>query len=113
KGSLSLYELLDVWGYSECGWTPAMLRLRGLVVDGDPKIDNPMSFHIDYSEGNSIIYSFLYFGESTIQKGALIGKWTAPRSSPTNSVLLWPSSLVYFINQIQITTPKVFTRGAG
>jgi hypothetical protein len=59
--SRSLYELLDVWGYSESGWTPAMLRLRGLVVDNEPSIADANDFEVAYSEENSAIYSFLYF----------------------------------------------------
>ena len=37
KTNLSLYELLDVWGYSDSGWTPILLHLSGLFVDADPK----------------------------------------------------------------------------
>ncbi len=35
SSELALYELLDAWGHSENSWTPAMFRLRGLIVDGD------------------------------------------------------------------------------
>ena len=36
KTSVSLYEVLDVWGYSCNGWTPILLHLAGLFVDEDP-----------------------------------------------------------------------------
>lgn len=103
-GSRSLYELLDVWGYSESGWTPAMLRLRGLVVDNEPSIADANDFEVAYSEANSVIYSFLYFA-GCIEDGGLVGKWTAPRASPTNSALLWPAPLAYFMDQMQAGTP--------
>lgn len=104
--SRSLYELLDVWGYSWSGWTPAMLRLRGLVVDGDPPIDDSEDFDVVYRPEHQTIYSFLYMAGS-IQDGHLVGKWTAPRASPTNSALLWPDAFRYFVRQVAEVTPEV------
>jgi len=36
KPNLSLYELLQVWGYSSKNWTPMMFYLRGIFVDEIP-----------------------------------------------------------------------------
>src|SRR4051794_28517130 len=35
-GNLSLYEVIEVFGFSSSGWTPVMLYLRGLFVDENP-----------------------------------------------------------------------------
>ena len=34
--NVSLYEVMDVWGYSDNGWSPILLRLNGLFVDQNP-----------------------------------------------------------------------------
>jgi hypothetical protein len=99
-GSRSLYEVLDVWGRSDHGWTPAMLRLRGLVIDGGPRIENPRDFQVEFMPEHSNIFSFLYFA-GTIRDGAIHGTWRAPGASPTNSALLWPETLSYFMGEIQ------------
>jgi len=52
------------------------------------------------------IYSFVYFA-GTIREGVLEGTWTPPRGSPTNSALLWPETLRYFVRSIRTTTPEV------
>lgn len=103
--NLSLYELRDVWGYSDAGWSPILMRLRGLFVDTDPaKFDRNA-----FSKSGAVeppIYSFLYLAGS-IANGELKGKWIAPRASPTNSALLWPNTLRYFVECIRKTTPDV------
>lgn len=96
QGDLSLYELRDVWGLSANGWTPFLLRMRPLCVDGQPPLADMRSFEIASSNGNDFVHTFLHFA-GTIRAGKLEGKWTAPRSSSTNSVLLWPEALEYFV----------------
>lgn len=109
RPNLSLYEVLDVWGYSANGWTPAMLRLRGLYIDEDPAVvANPADFEIELTKNDVPIYSMLYL-DGSISKGKLTGRWTAPRASSTNSVLLWPEALSYFFAMIQDRTPGVLT----
>ena len=98
--NLSLYELLDVWGYSDSGWTPVMLRLRGLYVDEDPSLVDENDFTRTNPDCDEPIFSMTYL-RGTIQGGALMGRWTAPRPSPTNSVLLWPQVFEYFWNEAQ------------
>jgi hypothetical protein len=104
---LSLYEVRDVWGYSAFGWTPGMMRLRGVSIDGEPPISDAEDFAVEPIPGNDSVYTFLHF-DGTIRAGKLEGKWTAPRRSSTNSALLWPNAIEYFIKQIRETTPRVF-----
>ena len=96
--NLSLYDIADVWGYSDFGWTPVMLHLRGLFIDDDPERLNDRTFSRNAEDIDEPIFSMLYMSGSICQ-GELTGKWTAPPSSPTNSVLLWPETLDYFMNK--------------
>jgi len=100
KANLSLYEVADVWGYSSSGWTPAMLRLKALFVDADPSKINDKDFVIPHRCIQDPILSLIYFS-GAIKNGDLTGKWTAPRSSPTNSVLLWPATMAFFMGIAQ------------
>jgi len=104
--NISLFELLDVWGFSDQGWTPILLRLRGLYVDASPKSLDSASFEPDKKESPISIYEFLYLN-GTISDGDLVGKWTAPPASPTNATLLWPETLAYFIKCIRSKTPEI------
>jgi hypothetical protein len=93
--ALSLYEVADVWGYSDSGWTPIMLRLRGLFVEHDPSGIDDKKFSRSLEDIDDPIFSMLYLNGS-IKDGQLVGRWTAPRASPTNSVLLWPDTFEFF-----------------
>lgn len=103
---LSLYELLDVWGYSSSGWTPIMLHMRGLFVDEDSTKYNRYDFKIADCEREEPIYEFLYL-QGSVSNGELYDKWTAPPVSPTNAALLWPDPLRYFIKCINQRTPMI------
>ena len=37
--------------------------------------------------------------DGTVRNGQLEGRWTAPRPSSTNSVLLWPFAFEYFARE--------------
>lgn len=105
--NLSLYEVLDIWGYSHHDWTPILLRLNGLFVDSKPEIFNQKDFIRKNAEINGPIYEFLYLNGS-IREGKLSGRWNAPPASPTNAALLWPETLKYFLQCISDCTPDVF-----
>lgn len=107
KTSPSLYEVLDVWGYSSNGWTPILLRLNGLFVDANPSSADRSDFVLKESEIDGPIYEFLYL-DGSVANGRLCGKWAPPPVSPTNAALLWPDSLRYFIQCIRSRTPEVF-----
>jgi hypothetical protein len=93
--NLSLYEVAEVWGHSSNGWTPIMLRLRGLFIDEDPTAFNREDFTRCEADIDDPIFSMMYL-QGTIREGSLLDKWTPPGPSPTNSVLLWPETLQYF-----------------
>ncbi len=96
KSNLSLYEVEDVWGYSDSGWTPILLRMSGLFIDADPATVDRNEFCIRDCEKIGPIYEFLYLAGS-VSGGKLTGGWTAPPASPTNAALLFPDTLRYFL----------------
>lgn len=104
KTNTSLYEVMDVWGYSADVWSPVMLRLTGLFIDAPPV--NRQSFTLSEEEKTGPIYEFLYV-DGTVRGGKIIGKWNPPPVSPTNAALLFPEALNYFIQCIHKTTPAV------
>lgn len=104
--NLSLYELADIWGYSDSGWTPILMHLRGLFVDEDPNNFNVRDFHRSAIEVEDPIFSMMYLS-GTVQDGNLRGRWTAPRASATNSVLLWPHTFKYFTEQVEVVLKQL------
>jgi|SRR5581483_7940864 hypothetical protein len=66
SSELALYELLDAW----VGWTPAMFRLRGLIVDGDKSELRAGTFTPHNDNLHKTIYSFVYF-DGTVRQGTL------------------------------------------
>ena len=106
KTNLSLYEVMDVWGYSSWGWTPLLLRPNGLFVDQDPSVVDRNSFVRKDDVIDGPIYEFLYIAGS-VAGGKLVGSWAPPPASPTNAALLWPDALNYFVQSIRACTPYV------
>jgi len=100
EANLSLYELVNVWGYSASGWTPIMIYIRGLFVDEDSRLFNDRDFIRKEKEIEDPIFSMMYLS-GTVKKGKILGRWTPPGPSPTNSVLLWPDTLQYFSLEAQ------------
>ena len=104
EDQLSLYEVLDVWGYSNNNWSPILLYLSGLFVEADPREVDRNEFVIKDRDRDEPIYEFMYVSGS-VSGGNLIGQWTAPPRSPTNAALLWPDSLSYFFESIKRRSP--------
>ena len=98
EANLSLYELVNVWGYSASGWTPIMIYIRGLFIDEDPQLFDDRDFLRKAEEIEDPIFSMMYL-RGTIEHGKITGKWTPPGPSPTNSVLLWPGTFEYFSSE--------------
>ena len=96
--NLSLYEVMEVFGYSASGWTPVMLYLRGLFVDEKPAKFDANAFVRSPADAEDPIFSMTYLN-GTVRNGAIQGRWTAPGPSSTNSVLLWPDAFKYFAEQ--------------
>lgn len=93
--TLSLYEVLDVWGRSADGWTPVMMRLDELFGDEEPQSVDERNFVREDAQDRVPIFSMTYL-LGTVTDGKLEGRWTPPGPSSTNSVLLWPEALTYF-----------------
>ena len=106
KLNLSLYEVMDVWGYSSHSWSPILLRLNGLFVDKDPALINRNDFVRKDDELDGPIYEFLYL-DGSVNDGKIVGSWVPPPASPTNAALLWPDTLNYFVQCIRACTPYV------
>jgi hypothetical protein len=106
KTNLSLYEVIEVWGYSASGWTPILLYLSRVFVGEDPQKFDRNDFWIRNDERDEPIYTVLYL-DGTISNGKLIGHWNAPPDSPTNAALLWPDTLGYFFHCIREQIPYV------
>ena len=106
EANLSLYEVVEVFGYSASGWTPVMLYLRGLFVDEDPSKFDAQAFVRATAEVDDPIFSMTYL-KGTLRSGAIEGRWTPPGPSSTNSVLLWPDAFKYFAEQAQIIMGRI------
>lgn len=106
KTNLSLYEVMDVWGYSASGWSPILIRLNGLFVDENPSTVNRDNFLRKDAEIDGPIYEILYL-DGSVSEGKIVGSWVPPPASPTNAALLWPKTLNYFFSCIRSTTPDV------
>lgn len=106
KTNLSLYEVMDAWGYSDSGWSPILLRLTGLFVDQEPSSVNRNDFIRKDDEVDGPIYEFLYL-DGSVRDGKIVGSWRPPPVSPTNAALLWPAALNYFVQCIRERTPDV------
>jgi hypothetical protein len=105
----SLYQIRDIWGYSCDGWTPIMLRLRGLSVDGKPQLAHWDDF-VATEDSWGAIYTFLFLG-GDVKDRQLIGRWTPTSPSPTNSLLLFPHLMVHFTGIIRANDPVVLAAG--
>ncbi|HEX7343997.1 MAG TPA: hypothetical protein VF398_07020 [bacterium] len=109
KKYVFLCELLDVWGFSEHGWSPMLLLLDGLVTDEDPAVIEKNRFNIEKAhEPFDPIYEFIYTLGS-VEDGILTDKWLAPPVSATNAALLWPKQLNYFLECMRKRTPNVLS----
>jgi hypothetical protein len=100
KETISLYELLDVWGYSDNKWTPIMLMLRALFIEEPSQGIDTSDFSIKASANPDRIYTFLHL-DGTIIHGDIVGRWLPSSPSSTNSVLLWPNAMNYFIDCVR------------
>jgi hypothetical protein len=93
--TLSLYEVVDVWGYSDHGWTPVMLHLSALFDEQDPGKHDRNDFFRGPKDVEDPVFSMTYLKGSVLD-GKLQGTWNPPGPSSTNSVLLWPKVFDYF-----------------
>ena len=95
--AINLYKIQDIYGYSNSSWTPIMLRLKAIFVDViAPSIDKN-SFTEPVKP--AIVHTFLY-AKGSVKDNKIDGTWIAPPISATNSALLWPDALSYFVSVI-------------
>jgi len=98
-----LCELDKAYGYSHNGWTPILLRLKGLYVDEPVGSLNKESF--DYPNKTDLIYTMSYLS-GTVENGNIKGRWTG--SGPSRSVLLFPKTLTFFLASMGKNDPGLF-----
>lgn len=106
---LTLCELVDVWGHTMPEWTPILMRMRGLFIDADLGEHDKSEFVPKSDNEDENIYTILYL-RGSIENGNIIGRWTPSRASTTNSTLLWPDTLSYFIKCIGEATPSILAK---
>ena len=90
---VSLYEVKDIWGYSEPTWTPIALRLDELFRDKADK--NPAAFKEGFSAAGCTrnrVREFLYLQGGTDFKGT----WNWGPVGRTNGALLFDRAYEYF-----------------
>ena len=98
-GNASRYEVVEVVGYSGNEWTPAMMKMRALLVD-ETTVEYPRErFVLSQCSELKEVITFLHFSGS-IKNGVLSEKWLPPGQSSTNSTLLFPHVLNYFRSQL-------------
>jgi hypothetical protein len=100
--SVSLYELLRVWGYSYKYWTPLALRLRPLFVD--VANDDPAAFKKAFSVPTKdpvLVHEFLYLQGGFRPQASKRNEWQWGRNGSVNAALLWPDAFAYFMRVAQ------------
>jgi len=102
KTEAKLCELLDAWGYTACGWTPILLRMRVLIDDEPPSTVDKNDFPMRPAED---VYTFLYTAGG-VREGHLEGTWSLRGGGRTGGPLLSQKALAYFLRAIRETTPS-------
>ncbi len=93
---VSLFRLLDVWGFSSNGWTPIALHLEALFDDEN---DDPgpfkKAFHVPSRKCESV-GEFLY-----LQGAAAKDTWNWGKIGRVNGTLLWPDAFAYLAGELR------------
>jgi hypothetical protein len=99
--NVSLYRLLDVWGFSDKNWTPLALRFISLFVDREEA--NPVAFKnsfVDDGSGHNWVGEFLY-----VRGGVHSGSWNWGMVGRVNGALLWPEAFAFLSKSLAETVP--------
>ena len=94
--NVSLYKLLDVWGFSKADWTPLALHLECLF--GDFEHEDPKLFKKEFDDRGakgSRVGEFLY-----VQGGVQSGSWNWGQIGRVNGTLLWPDAFEYLATEL-------------
>lgn len=87
-----------------------MVHLRAVLEHDDSAAVNKQSFTVDKQSDLLPVYSVWYFAGS-VNEGNLTGTWNPPGPSPTNSALLWPETMTYFLTAIAGKSPELMRTG--
>ena len=101
KKELSLFDVINIWGYSSHNWTPILLELKQILEDDINKYDRT-NFTLENYNDDQSVFTFLYL-HGSVKNGRITDTWVFPGPSPTNSVLLWPKALEFFTNKMGYT----------
>jgi hypothetical protein len=97
--NVSLYRLVDVWGFSYERWTPLALRLE--VLFADLPHEDPEKFMNSFEIKNrkrDCVGEFLY-----VQGGTDRGTWNWGRVGNVNGTLLWRPAFHYLCSELERT----------
>ncbi|MBC7944512.1 MAG: hypothetical protein H7X91_04450 [Burkholderiales bacterium] len=87
--SWTLGDILLLAGRQSC------VTWKGLFIDEDPTAFDEQDFKRQAVDIEDPIFSTMYLN-GTVNDGSLVGGWTAPGPSSTNSVLLGPDIFSFF-----------------
>jgi hypothetical protein len=90
KRNVSLYEVLDVWGYSYHTWTPIAVCLRELYVDDEREDASTFKDQFDHAGTGHLVGEFLY-----VQGGVGGGTWNWGMVGRVNGALLWRDAFAF------------------
>jgi len=96
KENVSLYKLVDIWGYSYDEWSPLALRLE--TIFSDKVVQNPKEFKKKFKvkgASHEFVHEFLY-----LQGGVKGGTWNWGMVGGVNGALLWKDAFKYFISEL-------------
>jgi hypothetical protein len=91
--NVSLYRLLDVWGFSYTDWTPIAIGMQTLFADR--KEPNPATFKNDFLDPGTDhrqLGEFLY-----LLGGVSKGTWNWGMIGRVNGALLYPDAFEYLV----------------
>ena len=93
EGSVEMYRVRNVWGYSTEFWTPMLLELSYIYSDESAETDRSKAEFVE--EFDHQVFEFLY-----LQGGTCRGTWNFPWGTITGA-LLFPGALDYFLGIIE------------
>ncbi len=94
--NVSLYRLVDVWGFSSKDWTPLALRLE--VLFADLPHEDPERFMNSFEiteQKRDFVGEFLY-----VQGGTDRGTWNWGPVGSVNGALLWRPAFLYLSGEL-------------
>lgn len=101
-GNISLYRLLDVWGYSYDEWTPLALRLEVLFSDRiEADANGFKKSFVHTNDEPEYLGEFLY-----TQGGVTKGTWNWGLVGRVNGALLWRNAFDFLVSSLDHTIPK-------